>query len=58
MQAAIVKYQVATYSGEIQVTCNPDDDDDIIIAKAKRQLIRRSGPLPFGYQSFRVIERN
>lgn len=57
-QTATVKYQVATYSGEITVNCDSNDDDDQITARAKSQLIRRSGgSLPFGYESFRVINR-
>ena len=42
---AEVKYQIATYSGTVLVECLPDDDNDYIIAKAKQQLIRKSGPL-------------
>lgn len=57
MQTAIVKYQIATYSGEIQVNCDPDDDNEIVIGKAKAKLRRLYGELPFGYQSFKVIER-
>lgn len=53
---ATVKYQVATYSGEVQVRCSEDEDDDVIIARAKRML-SRGAPLPYGYQSWRVIER-
>jgi hypothetical protein len=33
---ATVKYQVATYSGEVQVNCNENDEDEYIIAKAKK----------------------
>lgn len=57
-QRATVKYQVATYSGEISVTCESDEDNEVVCARARRLLIRRSGgSLPFGYESFRVIER-
>lgn len=54
---AEVKYQVATYSGTVSVECLPDDDNDYIIAKARQQLIRKTGPLPFGYESFKVTSR-
>ena len=57
MQTATVEYQVATYSGTVDVMCNEDDDNDQIIAKAKAVLRRKSGPLPFGYQHFEVVER-
>lgn len=56
---AIVKYQVATYSGEVQVNCDENDEDEYIIAKAKRILTQKSGgSLPFGYESWKVIERS
>ena len=53
-----MQYQIATYSGVETVYCNADDDTDYIIAKAKRALRRAAGgSLPFGYQSFKIIER-
>ena len=56
---AVVKYQIATYSGEITVTCEPDDENEVIIAKAKRILTRQAGgSLPFGYESWKVVERS
>lgn len=56
---ATVKYQVATYSGEIKVLCSPDDETDHIIAKAKRMLRQRSGgSLPYGYEKFEIIDRS
>lgn len=54
---ATVKYQIATYSGTVEVDCDPDDDNEYIIAKAKVQLRRRAGSFPLGYQSFEVIDR-
>jgi hypothetical protein len=55
---ATVKYQIATYSGTISVDCDPDDENDRVIAKAKQKLQRLYGPLPFGYESFKVIQRD
>jgi hypothetical protein len=56
---ATVKYQVATYSGEVQVNCDENDDDEFIIARAKRIVTKRSGgSLPFGYESWKVVERD
>lgn len=56
---ATVKYQVATYSGEVQVNCNESDEDEVIIAKAKRIVIQRAGGyLPYGYESWRVVGRS
>ena len=55
---ATVKYQVATYSGEVQVNCNENDAEEHIIAKAKRILTQRAGgSLPFGYERWKVVER-
>lgn len=57
-QKCLVSYQIATYSGEEVVYCDGDDENDFIKAKCKRQLLRKfGGSLPFGYESFRVTER-
>ena len=56
---ATVKYQVATYSGEVQVNCNENDEDEHIIAKAKRIVTQRAGgSLPFGCEIWKVVERS
>jgi hypothetical protein len=55
---AVVKYQVATYSGEVSVNCSPDDENEYIIAKAKNIVRNRAGgSLPFGYESWKVVSR-
>lgn len=57
MKRYTVKYQIATYSGEITVTCDPHADNEEIIAKAKSQLRRQAGgSLPYGYQSFKIVD--
>lgn len=57
-QKCVVKYQIATYSGEEIVYCNSNDETDVIESKVKRQLKQQfGGSLPFGYQSFKIIER-
>lgn len=56
MAYAVVKYQVATYSGTIEVDCDPSDDNEDIKARAKGKLNRLYGPLPFGYESYRILE--
>ena len=56
-QRCVVKYQVATYSGEVIVYCDSNDENDVIISKARRQLKASSGEFPFGYESFKIIER-
>ena len=55
---ATVKYQIATYSGEITVNCDPDDENEVVIAKAKRILRSKAGTLPLGYESFKIIDRD
>ncbi len=55
-QRCVVKYQTASYSGEEVVYCNENDENELIIAKCKKQL-SRDLPLPYGSQSFRIIER-
>ena len=55
-QRCVVKYQIASYSGEEVIYCNENDENELIIAKCKKQL-SRDLPLPYGSQSFRIIER-
>ena len=56
---ATVKYQVATYSGEVKVNCDENDENEVIIAKAKRIVTQRAGgSLPFGYESWKVVGRS
>lgn len=56
---ATVKYQVATYSGEVEVYCDENDEDEVIIAKAKRIVTQKAGgSLPFGYESWKVVGRS
>jgi len=57
VQRCVVKYQIATYSGEEVVFCDENTEIEDVIAKCKRQINRKYGPLPFGYQSFKIISR-
>jgi hypothetical protein len=53
-----VRYQVATYSGEVVVWADEDDDDEVVAALAADKLRRHSGgSLPYGVQSFHVVDR-
>lgn len=59
---ATVAYQIGTYSGSIDVACDPDHDEDQIIATAKRALKRKCGGMgiyPSGccYESWRIESR-
>jgi len=53
---ATVKYQIATYLGTIDVSCEPDDDNEIIIAKTKQILRKKYGEFPLGYESFKITK--
>jgi len=55
---AIVRYQIATYSGEITVDCSPDDEKEAIISRAKRILRRQVGPFPIGYHRWKIVSRD
>lgn len=51
-----VHYQIATYSGTIDVRASVDAEHDHIVACAKAELRRRGGgaALPFGAEWFRI----
>jgi len=55
MKTVTVTYQIATYSGSVQVLCDENDENDVIIAKAKRILKNKVGNLPFGYESWNIV---
>ena len=61
MGKAIVKLSIATYAGEeyvIETSCKKDDVDDLIIAKAWKQLKEEEGgSLPYGPRSAEIIKR-
>jgi hypothetical protein len=53
-----VEYWIATYHGHVVVWADGDSDREHVIAKAKEQLRRSSGSLPFGAQSFKVTRED
>ena len=56
---ATVKYQIATYSGEVKVNCSENDGEEYIISKAKRIVTQKAGgSLPFGYENWKIVERS
>jgi hypothetical protein len=58
MQIATVRYSIATYSGEVKVyNVDPNDENEHIIGRARGQLARQAGPLPFGAESWKVVSR-
>lgn len=54
---AIVKYQIGTYHGTINVSCDENDDDEIIIARAKSKL-RNLTSMSMYYEHYEIISRN
>lgn len=53
-----VAYRVATYAGEVVVRdVDPDEETSTVIARAKKQIERINGPLPFGSESWREVSR-
>lgn len=52
-----VHYSVATYEGDLTVFADGDSEDEHIHALARKDLERRSGPWPFGAQSFRITNK-
>jgi len=61
MGKAIVKLNIATYAGEeyvVEVPCEKDDVDDIIIARAWKQLKENEGgSIPYGHRTAEIIKR-
>ena len=52
--------RVEVHHGTMETTvgffCDPDDDNDVLIATAKR-MTRKMRTLPMAYESFKIIER-
>ncbi|MBN1158613.1 MAG: hypothetical protein JXA61_04470 [Bacteroidales bacterium] len=61
MGKAIVKLNIATYAGEeyvVEVSCEKDDVEDIIIARAWKKVKEEEGStLPYGHRSAAIINR-
>ena len=62
MGKAIVKLNIATYANEeyvVEVPCEKDDVDDLIISKAWKKLKEEEGgSLPYGHRSAIIIKRS
>jgi len=59
---ATVEYSIGTYSGTIEVSCDENDDNEYIIARAKSALRRKCGAsiYPSGccYEQWEVVDRS
>lgn len=62
MGKAIVQLYIATYAEEkyvIEVPCDTDDVDELIIARAWKQLKEdEGGSLPYGHRSAKILKRS
>lgn len=58
-RTALVKYDIGTYEGTIDVTCTADEDSEDIIRRAKNELRRKIGSFPVGmyYESWKILIR-
>ena len=58
-RTALVKYDIGTYEGTIDVLCSPDEDSEDIIRRAKNELRRRIGSFPAGmyYEAWKILIR-
>lgn len=55
---ATVRYQIENYIGEIQISCDENDENEHIIAMAKKIVRQKWGvSLPLGYESWKVVKR-
>lgn len=58
MQTAIIKYQIGSYGGILNIIVDENDPNNVVIAKAKVQLDREVGTdLPLEYVSFTIVNR-
>lgn len=61
MGKAIVKLYIATYAEEeyvIEVPCDKDDVDELIITRAWKQLKQdEGGSLPYGHRSATILKK-
>jgi hypothetical protein len=61
MGIAIVKLNISTYAFEeyiVEVPCEKDDVDEIIISRAWKKLKEEEGgSLPYGHRSAKIIKR-
>ena len=56
---ATVYYKVGMYEGTIHLNCDPNEDNEYIIARAKKILLQQAKSFPLGiyYESWKVTAR-
>jgi hypothetical protein len=60
MGKAIVKCKIATYAEDeyvVEVPCDKDDIDEMIIARAWKMLKEQEQSIPYGNRSAEIIKR-
>jgi hypothetical protein len=56
---ATVKYDIGQYSGIVNVNCDSDEEDESVLARARRQVSQRYGmPLGISADMWKVIGRS
>ncbi len=61
MGKAIVKCSIATYEINeyvVEVDCEKDDVDEMILARAWKKLKAEEGALPYGNRTAEIIKRS
>lgn len=58
MRMYTLDYKVGTYSGTVTVNAEEHDDNETIIARARRMLMQRSGGVPLGLNATSFVIRN
>jgi hypothetical protein len=58
MQTAIVKYQIGSHGGKLNVLIDENDPDGVVLAKANVQLRQEAGAdLPMESVKFTILQR-
>ncbi len=60
MGKAIVKCVIATYAEDtyiVEVPCKKDDIDEVIFARAWKQVKEQEPAIPYGHRSAEIIKR-
>ena len=52
-----MEYKMKNREGNISFECNQDDDDNLIIEKAKKLLTKEFGLLPEGVRKFEITNK-
>lgn len=51
-----VSYCIGEYGGTLHVTAHEDEENEAIVARARKTLQRLAGPLPSGAESWKIVD--